>query len=209
MITGRDEEAMAGEDLHIEMNCVISQCRRSREDSVVCSSMPRQINIAVQNPFPVPNKTVAISMGLQFNFVMPTNISEFRQTKKPKREAPGQVLLSIYQPLEALLEDYGFEGRACVLRSICEAAGSPFKHEGSDLLDEIAHIILTPSEEDSMTHFDCNGNSSSLQHLQEERDYLVAECLGKTGKDCSAVYADCFEPPLDLMSNVYHVDYSF
>ncbi|KAJ4450070.1 hypothetical protein ANN_01477 [Periplaneta americana] len=41
MITGRDEEEMAGVDLHTEMNCVISQCR-SREDSVVCCSMTRQ-----------------------------------------------------------------------------------------------------------------------------------------------------------------------
>ncbi|KAJ4439968.1 hypothetical protein ANN_08099 [Periplaneta americana] len=36
VITGRDEEEMAGVNLNIEMNCVISQCRRSREDSVVC-----------------------------------------------------------------------------------------------------------------------------------------------------------------------------
>ncbi|KAJ4444289.1 hypothetical protein ANN_06081 [Periplaneta americana] len=33
VITGRDEEEMAGVNLHIEMNCVISQYRRSREDS--------------------------------------------------------------------------------------------------------------------------------------------------------------------------------
>ncbi|KAJ4449922.1 hypothetical protein ANN_01329 [Periplaneta americana] len=32
MITRRDEEEMAGVNLHIEMNCVTSQCRRSRED---------------------------------------------------------------------------------------------------------------------------------------------------------------------------------
>ncbi|KAJ4446831.1 hypothetical protein ANN_13529 [Periplaneta americana] len=59
MIRGRDEEAMAGEDLHIDMNCVISQCRRSRKDSFVCCSMTRQF------PFErIPNLTGEQSDGI-------------------------------------------------------------------------------------------------------------------------------------------------
>ncbi|KAJ4446882.1 hypothetical protein ANN_13582 [Periplaneta americana] len=46
VITGRDEDEMAGVDMHIERGFAISQCRRSREDSVVCCSMTRQVKTA-------------------------------------------------------------------------------------------------------------------------------------------------------------------
>jgi hypothetical protein len=49
----------------------------------------------------------------------------------------------MYLPLEAFLQDRGFDGGACMLRSICEAAHSPFKDEDIGLLEEIAHAILT------------------------------------------------------------------
>lgn len=60
-----------------------------------------------------------------------------------KREIPNKVLLDAYLPIEKFLEQNGFVGRACLLRSICEAANSPFNHESMDLLGEIAHVILT------------------------------------------------------------------
>jgi hypothetical protein len=60
-----------------------------------------------------------------------------------KREIPNKALLDVYLPIEEFLEQNGFVGRPCLLRSICEAANSPFKHESMGLLDEIAHEILT------------------------------------------------------------------
>jgi hypothetical protein len=105
---------------------------------------PLQINIAVQTPVPVPNKTLAISLGLQLNFVLPTNVTEFRKRNvtRPKREI-GEALRSMYLPFQAFLQEYGFDGRTCLLRSICEAAHAPFSHEGNGLLEEIAHTLLT------------------------------------------------------------------
>jgi hypothetical protein len=49
----------------------------------------------------------------------------------------------MYLPLEAFLQEYGFDGKTCLLRSICEAARSPFNHEDKGLLEEIAHALLT------------------------------------------------------------------
>jgi hypothetical protein len=60
-----------------------------------------------------------------------------------KRGTSSTPLLDMYLPLEELLEEYGYEGRACLLRSICEAAHSPFQHNSMDLLEEMAHAILT------------------------------------------------------------------
>jgi hypothetical protein len=110
----------------------------------ICALSSPQINIAVQTPVAVPNKTLAISLGLQFNFVLPTNVSEFlhRNVTRSRREV-GEVLQSMYLPIQAYLQERGFDGGTCMLRSICEAARSPFFHEESGLLDEIAHAILT------------------------------------------------------------------
>ena len=92
----------------------------------------------------VPNKTVAVSLGFQFNFVLPTNVTEFRQRNTTRfRRDVDEALQSVYLPFEALLQEYGFDGRMCMLRSICEAAHSPFNHEDNGLLEEIAHSILT------------------------------------------------------------------
>jgi hypothetical protein len=60
-----------------------------------------------------------------------------------KRDVSSTALLDMYIPLEEFLEENGFEGRACVLRSICEAANSPFHQDNVDLLGEVAHAILT------------------------------------------------------------------
>jgi hypothetical protein len=107
-----------------------------------CSSS--QINFAIQTPVLIPNKTVMVSLGYQFNFVLPTNVTEFRQQNKTRfRRDVGEALQSVYLPFEAHLQEYGFDGRMCMLRSICEAAHSPFNHEESGLLEEIAHSILT------------------------------------------------------------------
>ena len=92
----------------------------------------------------MPNKTVAVSLGFQLNFVLPTNVTEFRQwnATRSKRDVSA-TLQSVYLPLETFLQEYGFDGRMCMLRSICETAHSPFNHEDNGLLEEIAHSILT------------------------------------------------------------------
>jgi len=78
-------------------------------------------------------------------YYLPTAASQW--TSPPdimmKREIPNKALLDAYLPIEKFLEQNGFVGRACLLRSICEAANSPFNHESMDLLEEIAHVILT------------------------------------------------------------------
>lgn len=78
---------------------------------------------------------------------LPTGASEWRAppeiTWKRDTSIPNKTLVDMYLPIEEFLEQYGFVGRACLLRSICEAANSPFKHESMNLLEEIAHAILT------------------------------------------------------------------
>jgi hypothetical protein len=49
----------------------------------------------------------------------------------------------MYLPFEAFLQEYGYDGRTCLLRIICEAAHSTFNHDDKGLLEEMAHAILT------------------------------------------------------------------
>jgi hypothetical protein len=60
-----------------------------------------------------------------------------------RREISSKALQNIYMPLELLLERYGFDGRTCVLKSICEAAHSTFHHEEMNFFEEVVHSILT------------------------------------------------------------------
>jgi hypothetical protein len=60
-----------------------------------------------------------------------------------RREISNKALRNIYLPLELLLEKYGFDGRTCVLRSICEVAHSPFPHEEMNFLEEVVYSVLT------------------------------------------------------------------
>jgi hypothetical protein len=96
-------------------------------------------------PTPIPNRTLALSFGVQMVFSMPTNATLWHTAPEimGKREISNRALLDIYLPLEAFLEDHGFDGRTCLLKSICEAAHSPFHHEEMNLLEEIMHSILT------------------------------------------------------------------
>jgi hypothetical protein len=95
-------------------------------------------------PVSTPNRTVAIAFGIQMVYAMPTNATIWHTAPDiGKREISNRAILDVYIPLEAFLEDHGFDGRTCLLRSICEAAHSPFHHEEMNILEEIMHAILT------------------------------------------------------------------
>jgi hypothetical protein len=78
-------------------------------------------------------------------FLMPTDAAIWHKVPEimGKREISNRAILDVYIPLEEYLEDHGFDGRACLLRSICEAGLSPFYHEEMNLIDEIMHAVLT------------------------------------------------------------------
>jgi hypothetical protein len=78
-------------------------------------------------------------------YSMPTNATLWHTEPEimGKREISNRALVDIYVPLERFLRDHGFVGRECLLRSICEAAHSPFHHDELHLLEEIMHVILT------------------------------------------------------------------
>jgi len=49
---------------------------------------------------------------------------------------------TVYKGLEGLADRLGYQGRICVLKSICEAAEEPF-HYTNGLFADLLHILLT------------------------------------------------------------------
>lgn len=92
-----------------------------------------------------PVRKVILSSAVQLVYALPTNATLWHTPPviMGRREIPNKTLRNIYLPLELLLEEYGFNGRSCVLRSICEAAHSPFNQEEMDFLEEVVHSVLT------------------------------------------------------------------
>jgi hypothetical protein len=105
----------------------------------------QQLTVGVSLPMSAPNRTLALSFGIQMVYSMPTNATQWHTAAEimGKRDVSNRALLDRYVPLERFLGDHGFVGRMCLLRSICEAAHSPFHHEELNLLEEIMHAILT------------------------------------------------------------------
>jgi hypothetical protein len=105
----------------------------------------QQLTVGLSMPMSAPNRTLAISFGIQMVYSMPTNATLWHSAAEimGKREISNRALVDIYVQLETFLEGHGFDGRTCLLRSICEAAHSPFHHEDLNLLEEIMHAVLT------------------------------------------------------------------
>ncbi|XP_073959916.1 uncharacterized protein [Choristoneura fumiferana] len=95
-----------------------------------------------------------------------------------------------YKIIEHMTERYGFSGRPCLLRTICEAADVPFTHENG-LLGEIAHILLTPSStKDALSH-------------HTDNEYHAAERLGRSaGADCEQLFPECENSILNTFTEI-------
>ncbi|XP_068622863.1 uncharacterized protein [Battus philenor] len=95
-----------------------------------------------------------------------------------------------YKIIEHMAERYGYSGRPCLLRTICEAAEVPFTHENG-LLGEIGHIIFTPSTtKDPVSH-------------HTDNEYHAAERLGReTEGNCETHFPECESSVLDTFTEI-------
>ncbi|XP_055605719.1 uncharacterized protein LOC129753897 [Uranotaenia lowii] len=113
---------------------------------------------------------------------------------------------SFYKMLEAIGDQKGYNGRSCLLRTICEAAEARFSHSNG-ILGELLHILFTPS-----TSADHRGRFKRDDTTEEDplhREYRRAELLAHqhSGRSpdtsiCSDMFADCPFSLLGLFSEV-------
>ncbi|EFN88509.1 hypothetical protein EAI_03138 [Harpegnathos saltator] len=140
---------------------------------------------------------LAFNAGFQLNFVLPWNLTQFEPTVIPARHIRDLELWDTYVAIEDLLNEHGWrDGRQCLLRTICELAETPLHRTyREDILEEMIHLILTPTEEGSSVAI----NSS---HPSAKKLYQEAERLGRSGGDCILTYPDCIESPLESFTEI-------
>ncbi|XP_038114622.1 uncharacterized protein LOC6041203 [Culex quinquefasciatus] len=95
-----------------------------------------------------------------------------------------------YKTLEQVGGRYGAGGRPCVLRSICEAAGTEFSISGG-VFAELLHVIFSPS--------------TTTEQLSEysDNEYYRAEQLGREGAPCDRIFHECERSILELFTKVH------
>ncbi|XP_066975330.1 uncharacterized protein [Macrobrachium rosenbergii] len=81
----------------------------------------------------------------------------------------------VYKIVERSLNSVGIDGKACLLRAICEMFVAPLDHHG--LVGEMLEVFFSPSR----------------RHVNEERlaEYTQAELQGKNSRDCEQYYEAC------------------
>ncbi|CAL1681756.1 unnamed protein product [Lasius platythorax] len=138
---------------------------------------------------------VAFSSGFQLNFALPWNLSQFEPTIISARHIRDLNLQETYVAIENLLDEHGWrDGRQCLLRTICELAETPLRRTQQDVLEEMIHLILTPTEDSPVA---INSSHRSVNKLYQE-----AERLGRSGGDCILTYPDCVESPLESFTEI-------
>ncbi|XP_069360478.1 uncharacterized protein [Maniola hyperantus] len=113
--------------------------------------------------------------------------------KKHQDETPEPQRMNrwdFYKIIEHMIQRYGYSGRPCLLRTICEAAEVPFTYENG-LLGEIGHILFTPSTtKDVLSH-------------HTDNEYHAAERLGRDiGMDCETLFPECESSILDTFTGI-------
>ncbi|ERL87339.1 hypothetical protein D910_04734, partial [Dendroctonus ponderosae] len=142
-----------------------------------------------ENPFGDVPPLLARSMGRAAGGVLADYIGNILEGRKGKRSADtphpglagqlqGGERALLYLAVEELLENFGLDGRACLLRAICEVHAHPLR--GFGLLGEMLKLFLSASK-------------SPYAHLMQ--DYVEAEKAGRGGKEgpaeCWPYMKDC------------------
>ncbi|XP_053691003.1 uncharacterized protein LOC128739534 [Sabethes cyaneus] len=107
---------------------------------------------------------------------------------------------AVYRTLEAIADHKGFNGRQCLLRSICESAEAKFTHS-SGILGELLHILLTPSTSDENAE---EADTPAEEYKNAER--LPQRTSPRLSKSvCSDMFKECPISWLNLFSGVIGV----
>ncbi|XP_015511291.1 uncharacterized protein [Neodiprion pinetum] len=164
---------------------------RERRTLVYPSSSDMLLIFGLGTPLQLQQESVIVGAFTKMLYALPDNSTYYTE--------PGVYYArstksrwSIYKILETASEVFGYGGKGCILRSICEAANVPF-NANHGLFGELVHAFLTPS--------------STKEELDEydDRDYHAAELQGhKDGDHCSELYPECKESILDIFTTIYH-----
>ncbi|PSN41153.1 hypothetical protein C0J52_05212 [Blattella germanica] len=137
-------------------------------------------------PALVQEQSLTIGTVIKFVYDLPVNATPYTDAifNRQKRSR-----WDIYTSMEAFFGSIGVDGRACILRTICEAAEATLKHNG--IVGELLHVLLTPS------------STSEPLSAYGDSEYHAAERLGsKVSDSCHLLYSECTFGILDFVSEI-------
>ncbi|XP_055605717.1 uncharacterized protein LOC129753896 [Uranotaenia lowii] len=160
------------------------------------------ILLAIAIPLEVPGRNIYLSHNFEMNYGLPTNVTQFRlwytlfkdtrynipEAIRRKRRMVDQSRFSrsfFYRLLAERMDMYGYNGTACIHKSICEAPEMRL-HEHNGVLGDIMHVAFTPS-------------ASEVESLPSS--YREAEINGMRS-DCTKYQQHCPLGLFDLISQV-------
>ncbi|KAJ8921343.1 hypothetical protein NQ315_002958 [Exocentrus adspersus] len=131
-------------------------------------------------PLEVKQQAITIGTVMKAFYLMPTNSSVYTRPSinyiRKKRSGSRWIL---YDVLESYLSRYkSLDGKACLLKAICEVSQAPFD-DRSGILAEVMHAVLTPSTTEELI----TNNIGT--------EYHAAEQLGKEVDSCDSVFPEC------------------
>ncbi|XP_069694257.1 uncharacterized protein [Periplaneta americana] len=148
-------------------------------------------------PYAVQDQSLTLGTALKMNYPMPPNSSIFTDPYSAfEKRSLSKTRWNLYSMLEVIIDRLELDGRACVLRAICEAADTTLQH--NDLAGDVLHVLLTPST--------TSDEVSSYSNFE----YHAAERLGREiSGSCHLLYPECEVGLLDLISKVDTYDEEF
>lgn len=141
------------------------------------------------------NSKRSLNLGYNFQsqYLVPPGITTifaapfftgFSRSSRMIHSQPDESRQLVYNALESTWENWGRNGRECLLRAVCEVASSPYSHNG--LFGEIVDLVFTPQSD-----------------VDEEEDLHDARQAGLNHADCGKTFSDC--PPGDgFLDSITH-----
>ncbi|XP_050071097.1 uncharacterized protein LOC126559038 [Anopheles maculipalpis] len=190
-----------------ETSEIASEHSRSKRTLVYTFNSCSGVLFALSIPLLITGRNIFMSYNFEANYNMPTDSTDFTQgilkkgdndqiheaeARKVRRAIPPTPKRSsisrkkFYRAIELNLQRYGFAGKRCILRMICDLAETPLDHENG-VLGDVLQLIFTPS-------------LSQDENLPSE--FARAEELGRQHKNCNKYRAHCPANPIDLVTIV-------
>ncbi|CAO1440557.1 unnamed protein product [Diamesa tonsa] len=180
------------------------QLKRERRFLIVPPTSPtrHQLISGIGIPLDLEDEAVTLGIVLKAQYFLPENADQLKPIYYPgifdnftpvnyeKQNDTRASRWLVYDGFAKLLDTKGFNGRACVLRGICESAETKFTHH-SGLFGELLHIVFTPS------------TTTDPIRTPAHHDYVEAEQLGKRDEPCSEIFNQCKKSVLDIFTQVY------
>ncbi|XP_065157124.1 uncharacterized protein [Atheta coriaria] len=166
--------------------------------SLVYPSPVSKVQAIMGAGFPVDlqDESVVVGVVIKALYLLPRNSSDYTNPNiyyaRNRQRRSAELSTSrwdVYKILEQYAQVYGFGGKECLLRTICELADVPID-KSRGIMDEILHVLFRPT------------TTRETPSENSDNDYYAAQMLGAKALpgQCAKYYRDCTKSYVDLFT---------